>query len=142
MSHQRGKIAGNDPWDARTIEWSISSPPPEYNFAEIPEIDSRDDFWHRKYTEDDEGMLVPLPSGGADTPAATRAAAAPGHRIHMPSPSFFPFIAAIAPPILGYAAVFHSFGWSFALLAVGALILVFGVYAWAIEPATAPEEAH
>jgi cytochrome c oxidase subunit 1 len=142
VSHKRGQIAGNDPWDARTIEWSISSPPPEYNFAEIPEIDSRDDFWHRKYTEDDEGMLVPLPSGGADTPAATRAAAAPGHRIHMPSPSFFPFVAAVALPILGYAAVFHSFGWSFVLLAVGALILMFGVYAWAIEPATAPEEAH
>ncbi len=142
VSHQRGKIAGNDPWDGRTIEWSISSPPPEYNFAEIPEIDARDDFWHRKYTEDDAGMLVPLPSGGSDTPAATRAAASPGHRIHMPSPSFFPFIAALALPILGYAAVFHSFGWSFALLAVGVLVLVFGVYAWAIEPATAPEEAH
>ena len=142
VSHRRGAIAGNDPWDARTIEWSISSPPPEYNFAEIPEIDARDDFWHRKYTEDDEGMLVPLPSGGADTPAATRAAAAPGHRIHMPSPSFYPLIAALALPVLGYAAVFHSFGWSFALLAVGVLILVFGVYAWAIEPATAPEEAH
>ena len=142
VSHQRGKIAGNDPWDGRTIEWSISSPPPEYNFAEIPEIDARDDFWHRKYTEDEAGMLVPLPSGGSDTPAATRAAASPGHRIHMPSPSFFPFIAALALPILGYAAVFHSFGWSFALLAVGVLVLVFGVYAWAIEPATAPEEAH
>ncbi|HEY6317542.1 MAG TPA: cytochrome c oxidase subunit I [Acidimicrobiia bacterium] len=142
VSHKRGQIAGNDPWDARTIEWSISSPPPEYNFAEIPEIDSRDDFWHRKYTEDDAGLLVPLPSGGSDTPAATRAAASPGHRIHMPSPSFFPLIAALALPILGYAAVFHSFGWSFALLAVGVLVLVFGVYAWAMEPAAAPEEAH
>ncbi|HEV2309113.1 MAG TPA: cytochrome c oxidase subunit I [Acidimicrobiia bacterium] len=142
VSHQRGQIAGNDPWDGRTIEWSISSPPPEYNFAEIPEIDARDDFWHHKYTEDDDGMLVPLPSGAADTPAATRAAASPGHRIHMPSPSFYPLVAALSLPILGYAAVFHSFAWSFALLAVGVLILVFGVYAWAIEPATAPEEAH
>jgi hypothetical protein len=44
-----------------------SSPPPEYNFAEIPEVHSRDELWHRKYTEDDEGHLVPLPSGGADT---------------------------------------------------------------------------
>ena len=67
-------------------------------------------------------MLVPLPSGGVDTPAATRAAAAPAHGIHMPSPSFYPLVAALGIlPILGYAAVFHSFRWCFALLAVGAI---------------------
>src|SRR4029434_10757990 len=62
---KRGAVAGNDPWDGRTLEWSIPSPPPEYNFAEVPEVESRDDWWHRKYTEDDEGRLLPLPSGGA-----------------------------------------------------------------------------
>jgi cytochrome c oxidase subunit I len=143
VSRRRGEIAGNDPWDARTIEWSISSPPPEYNFAEIPDIQSRDDFWYHKYTEDDEGMLVALPSGGSDTPAVTRAAAeaAPTHKIHMPSPSYYPFVVAFGLIPLSYAAVFHSFSWAFVLLAVGALVLAFGVYAWAIEPATA-EESH
>jgi len=34
-SYFRGKIAGNDPWDAWTLEWTTSSPPPEYNFAVI-----------------------------------------------------------------------------------------------------------
>jgi hypothetical protein len=43
---------------------------------------------------------------------------------------------------LGYAAVFHSFTWAFALVAVGAGVVAFGVYAWAIEPATAPEAEH
>ena len=38
--------------------------------------------------------------------------------------------------------MFHSFGWAFALLALGALVLVFGLYAWGIEPPTAPEESH
>ena len=60
-----GDIAGNDPWDARSLEWSIPSPPPEYNFAEIPVVEARDDWWHRKYTEDAEGRLIHLPSGGA-----------------------------------------------------------------------------
>lgn len=37
-----------DPWDGRTLEWSISSPPPVYNFAHIPNINSIDDFWYKK----------------------------------------------------------------------------------------------
>jgi cytochrome c oxidase subunit 1 len=139
VSRKRGVIAGDDPWDGRSIEWSTSSPPPEYNFAEIPDIQARDDFWHTKYTEDDDGVLVPLPSGGSDTPAATRPAAAPTHRIHMPSPSFYPLVVALGILPLAYAAVFHSFTWAFALVAGGAIILAFGLYAWAIEPATAAE---
>ena len=50
----------------RSLEWSIPSPPPAYNFAEIPVVEARDDWWHRKYTEDADGRLVRLPSGGAD----------------------------------------------------------------------------
>ncbi|HSO96713.1 MAG TPA: cytochrome c oxidase subunit I [Acidimicrobiia bacterium] len=145
VSRRRGAIAGPDPWDGRTIEWSIPSPPPEYNFVEIPEIQARDDYWHYKYTEDDDGMLVPLPSGGADNvhnAAVTRLAAAPTHPIHMPSPSFYPLLVAVALPILGYAAVFHSKWYAFVLLPIGALTLAFGVYAWAVEPATADEETH
>jgi cytochrome c oxidase subunit 1 len=65
-STKRGPIAPSDPWDARTLEWSIPSPPPAYNFAEIPVVEARDDWWHRKYTEDADGRLVRLPSGGAD----------------------------------------------------------------------------
>ena len=74
--------AGNDPWDGRSLEWSIPSPPPEYNFAEIPVVEARDDWWHHKYTEDAEGRLVKLPSGGSDD-------ADPGrqrwHRVRRPT---------------------------------------------------------
>src|SRR5450432_4283750 len=48
----RGKLAGDDPWDAWTLEWSISSPPPEYNFASIPVVRSRRPLWDVKHPED------------------------------------------------------------------------------------------
>lgn len=37
-----------DPWDGRTLEWTTTSPPPVYNFAIVPEVDSRDPFWQAK----------------------------------------------------------------------------------------------
>jgi cytochrome o ubiquinol oxidase subunit 1 len=37
-----------DPWNGRTLEWSIPSPAPVYNFAIAPVVDARDEFWHEK----------------------------------------------------------------------------------------------
>ena len=51
-SYFRGETAGSDPWDAWTLEWSTSSPPPVYNFAVIPEVRSRRPLWDRKHPED------------------------------------------------------------------------------------------
>lgn len=39
---------GNDPWDGRTLEWATATPPKEYNFATIPVVSSRDEFWEMK----------------------------------------------------------------------------------------------
>jgi len=47
-----GKAAGNDPWDAWTLEWATTSPPPPYNFAEIPKVRSRRPLWDLKHPED------------------------------------------------------------------------------------------
>lgn len=38
-----------DPWDGRTLEWSTPSPPPSYNFAVLPQVSGRDQFWEMKY---------------------------------------------------------------------------------------------
>jgi len=48
----KGKIAGNDPWDAWTLEWATSSPPPAYNFATDPVVHSRRPLWDLKHPED------------------------------------------------------------------------------------------
>jgi len=51
-SYFRGKRAGNDPWDAWTLEWSTSSPPPAYNFPVEPEVLSRRPLWDLKHPDD------------------------------------------------------------------------------------------
>ncbi len=131
VSRRHGEPAPTDAWDGRTLEWTVPSPPPEYNFVEVPHVEARDDFWHHKYTEDESGKLVRLPRGGADD-MLERQAAAPEQHIHMPSPSYFPFVMALGLPLLGYAAVFKNL-W---FVLPGALLLLFGAYSWATEPAS------
>ncbi|MEE2907827.1 MAG: cytochrome c oxidase subunit I [Planctomycetota bacterium] len=48
----KGKKAGDDPWDAWTLEWATTSPPPEYNFKEIPTVHSRRPLWDAKHPDD------------------------------------------------------------------------------------------
>ncbi len=119
---------GADPWDGRTLEWSIPSPPPAYNFAEIPVVQARDAFWHRKYVEDEQGRPLPVVAGGAQ--AEEEQGEAHGH-IHMPSPSYFPLIAALGLPLLALGLMYD-----YAIVAVGGAVLLFGLYGWALEPAS------
>jgi cytochrome c oxidase subunit I len=51
-SYFRGRPAGSDPWDAWTLEWSTTSPPPEYNYASTPVVKSRRPLWDLKHPED------------------------------------------------------------------------------------------
>jgi cytochrome c oxidase subunit 1 len=51
-SLRRGTPAGDDPWDAWTLEWSTTSPPPPYNFETIPVVRSRRPLWDLKHPED------------------------------------------------------------------------------------------
>lgn len=51
-SYWKGKKAGDDPWDAWTLEWATASPPAEYNFEKLPEVKSRRPLWDLKHPED------------------------------------------------------------------------------------------
>jgi cytochrome c oxidase subunit I len=53
-SYFKGEVAGHDPWDAWTLEWSIPSPPPSYNFAVDPVVNSRRPLWDIKHPEDQD----------------------------------------------------------------------------------------
>jgi cytochrome c oxidase subunit 1 len=128
-SARHGELSGQDPWDARTLEWSIPSPPPEYNFEEIPIVHARDDWWHRKYTESADGRSIPIPAGGAIDTATQGDGHGEHHGIHMPSRSYYPLITALGMPIMGYGLIYF-----FPLVFVGAIVMLLGIYGWALEP--------
>ena len=123
-----GEKAADDPWDARTLEWSLPTPIPAYNFAEIPVVHARDAFWHRKYVEDAEGRAIPVPAGASDEAPAAHG---DGHGIHMPSPSYFPIIVGIALPLMMAGIIF-----TLAISVVGLLLFVLGIWGMALEPGT------
>ena len=52
---RRGERAGNDPWDAWTLEWATASPPPPYNFETVPVVGSRRPLWDLKHPDDPDG---------------------------------------------------------------------------------------
>ncbi len=131
-----------DPWDGRTLEWSIPSPPPLYNFREIPQVHARDDFWHRKYTEGPDGRAVPIRGGGAHPAEASHGQGHEDtHAIHLPGLSYFPIITAAGLGIMGAGMSLFRTNTPVAagIGVVGLIVLFFGAYGWAFEPA-GPEE--
>ncbi len=82
-----GTTAGPDPWDGRTLEWSIPSPPPVFNFGVVPTVPERDSFWIQKHGDGHGGKPLPPPR-----PATAQDIAS----IHMPSPSYWPILLALS----------------------------------------------
>ncbi|WP_109489240.1 cytochrome c oxidase subunit I [Occallatibacter savannae] len=56
-SYFRGVLAGPDPWDAWTLEWATTSPPPAYNFVVDPVVASRRPLWDLKHPEDPDSAF-------------------------------------------------------------------------------------
>lgn len=82
-----------DPWDGRTLEWSLPSPVPHYNFAQIPTVDRLDFWWEMKQ----QGKADSLRSAKALEP------------IHMPNNTPLPFFLSLAFFVAGFGLVFSQF---------------------------------
>ncbi len=122
-----GKIAGNDPWDARTLEWAIPSPPPVYNFARVPHVHGRDELWLQKHGD-----------GHGEAPRAkpSPVTAAEIASIHMPSPSYWPLLLALALTVMVSGLMISMYQ-----VAVGGLLTLYLMYKFAME-LHRPAEGH
>jgi cytochrome c oxidase subunit I len=151
MSMVLGEKAPDDPWDGSTLEWTISSPPPVYNFAQVPVVTSRIPFWSKKYPEvyggDDhgiQGVAQPdmsdaharehtVPGAHGDDHGHAEGGHGDAHHddaIHLPNPSFWPLVVSA-----GITIAFAGFLVSYIMIGVGVAMTVIGIYAWALEPA-------
>jgi cytochrome o ubiquinol oxidase subunit 1 len=98
-----------DPWDGRTLEWSTSSPPPDYNFAFTPKVydnDSWADMKKRNYSRPLQGFQP----------------------IHMPKNTAAGFVLAAISAVMGFALIWHMWlvaGVSFAMLIIATIIHTF-----------------
>jgi cytochrome c oxidase subunit I+III len=121
---RRGKRASADPWDGRTLEWWVPSPPPVINFPRVPLVRARDAFWALKYGRRpaDAGAAVPL------RPALE---AAPPDVIHEPAPS-------ILPVLLGTGVLLAGLGLltRLAVTVIGLIITLLAVVGFAFERPT------
>jgi cytochrome c oxidase subunit I len=118
-TRRSGKIAGNDPWDARTLEWAIPSPPPVYNFARVPHVHGRDELWLQKHGDG---------HGGAPQAKPAPVTAAEIASIHMPSPSYWPLLLALALTVMVSGLMISMYQ-----VAVGGLLTLYLMYKFAME---------
>ena len=100
---EHNRVSVGDPWDARSLEWSVSAPPPEYNFATIPHVSGRDTFYLRKV------------HGGAYKPADHY------RGIEMPKNSWVGPLVGLGGAVCAFGLVWHI--WWMAMLGFAAIWL-------------------
>jgi cytochrome o ubiquinol oxidase subunit 1 len=108
-ARQRRLDLTGDPWDGRTLEWATSSPPPPYNFAVLPRVETIDAFWSMK-----RRGLRPVE---------------PAHEpIEMPRNSPVGFIIAFFATITGFALIWHI--WWMVIIGLLASVVTLMVFGW------------
>ncbi len=128
VSLRAGARAGPDPWDGRTLEWAIPSPPPVHNFDEIPSVGHRDELWALKRARRGASAEERVSGGGVPAGRHGSGHATATHEVHLPAPSFYPLVVAAGILLVAAGALTRV-----AVSVVGALVAVFGIYRWAFE---------
>ncbi len=103
----RGEPAGDNPWQAPTLEWATASPPPPYNFEPLPTVSSREPLWQ---PDPNQPVVVGLASNKREVLVTHLMDAEPDHTPEEPGPTIWPFLAAIAVSVLFVWSIFTPWG--------------------------------
>jgi cytochrome c oxidase subunit 1 len=121
-SLRAGPLAGDDPWQADTLEWATSSPPPPYNFLHLPTVGGRHPLWERRPGD----PVVTGVRADVREVLVTRALdAEPDHRHTLDGPSLWPLATALAVTTGLVGVIFTP--WA---VPAGAALTVVGLTGW------------
>ena len=102
-----GEVAADNPWQAGTLEWATTSPPPSSNFIHSPTVGGREPVWDNA---PDQPIVVGLRSDVRDVLVTHVLDAEPDHRIEFPTPSIWPFLTALATTVLFVWSIYSPWG--------------------------------
>jgi cytochrome c oxidase subunit I len=131
VSLRRGRKAGADPWKASTLEWAVPSPPPPYNFAVIPIVQSRHPLWESELgngiarTTLDSGLYL---DAGRETIATSLLDGEPDLILKMPGDSISPLVLTLAMSVFFIALLLRT--WWLACLAAAAMLVALIAWLW------------
>ncbi|HEY9466707.1 MAG TPA: cytochrome c oxidase subunit I [Vicinamibacterales bacterium] len=102
-SYVAGPVAAADPWHGETLEWGTSSPPPVYNFLDIPIVEGRSAMWNRS---DPAPVVTGLRTDCREVLITDVMDAAPVHAYELPKPTIWPFLCAVVTSAFFVGSVF------------------------------------
>jgi cytochrome c oxidase subunit I len=131
-SYVWGAVAADNPWNADTLEWGTTSPPPVYNFLYVPVVEGRSALWDRSL---DRPFVTGIRSDMREVLVTSVMEASPSNRTLYPQPTIWPFVAAVVVSAFFVASVFTA--WAMPIFAVPIAVTLIG---WFWPSATETED--
>jgi cytochrome c oxidase subunit 1 len=132
-SYAWGAIATDNPWNAGTLEWGTTSPPPVYNFLHIPVVEGREALWERSA---DAPVVVGIRSDCREVLITDVMDAEPSNKSTYPEPTIWPFLCAMATNVFFLGSIFTP--WALPIAVVPLAITLIGWFWPKSEAADAP----
>jgi cytochrome c oxidase subunit 1 len=122
QSRRVGVLSGPNPWNAGTLEWATTSPPPKYNFLHLPTVNGREALWD---AAPNQPIVVGLHEDARSFLTTRPLDAEPDATDEFPGPTIWPFLAAVATTAAFIGSIFTPWG-----ITIGAVPIAITMIGW------------